>query len=47
VPLAWIFGITLHGGLIGMWIAGVIYVVLLAGIMAMKFRSGDWKKIAI
>lgn len=47
VPLAWIFGITLHGGLIGMWIAGVIYVVLLAGIMSLKFRSGDWKKIAI
>jgi len=47
VPLAWLFGITLHHGLIGIWGAGVIYVVLLAGIMTMKFRSGDWKKIAI
>jgi multidrug resistance protein, MATE family len=47
VPLAWLFGITLRFGLIGIWAAGVLYVVLLATIMSLKFRSGDWKKIRL
>ncbi|MFO0758462.1 MAG: MATE family efflux transporter [Byssovorax sp.] len=47
VPLAWALGITLHFGLIGIWSAGVVYVLLLSGIMIFKFRSGDWKHIHI
>jgi Na+-driven multidrug efflux pump len=47
VPLAWLFGITLQFGLIGIWVAAVCYVVLLAGIMYFKFRSGDWKAIRL
>lgn len=47
VPLAWVLGITLRMGLIGIWIAGVIYVILLSAIMVWKFRSGDWKKIQL
>lgn len=47
VPLAWLLGITLGFGLMGIWAAGVTYVVLLASTMVWKFRSGDWKKIRL
>lgn len=47
VPLAWFLGVTLDLGLIGVWGAAVAYVVLLAGIMTLKFRSGDWKLIKV
>ncbi len=47
VPLAWLFGITLGFGLMGIWAAGVVYAALLAGVMSWKFKSGDWKKIAL
>jgi len=47
VPLAWLFGITLGFGLMGVWGAAVAYVLLLAFIMSFKFKSGDWKNITI
>ncbi len=47
VPLAWILGITLDLGLVGIWSAAVAYVVLLTTVMVLKFRAGDWKAIQI
>jgi putative MATE family efflux protein len=47
VPLAWLLGITFEFGLIGIWIAAAVYIVLLAIVMALKFKSGDWKQIHI
>jgi multidrug resistance protein, MATE family len=47
VPLAWLLGITLGFGLVGIWSAAVMYVALLASVMAWKFSRGDWKTIKI
>lgn len=47
VPLAWLFGITLHWGLAGIWSSAVVYVLLLTATMTWKFRRGDWKTISI
>jgi Na+-driven multidrug efflux pump len=47
VPLAWVLGITLGFGLIGIWAAGVVYIALLAAVMSWKFKLGDWKHIAL
>lgn len=47
VPLAWLLGITLGFGLLGIWGAAVIYVIILTIIMSWKFWRGDWKKIVI
>lgn len=47
VPLAWLLGIKLDLGLIGVWTAGVIYMAALSGVMSWKFRKGEWKAIRI
>src|SRR5262249_26339550 len=47
VPLAYLLGITLGGGLVGIWSAAVVYVVFLSSIMVWKFASGDWKAIRL
>ena len=47
VPLAFVFAITLKIGLLGMWMAAVLYAVLAAIVMALKFRGGQWKAIEL
>jgi MATE family multidrug resistance protein len=47
VPMAWIFGITLGFGLVGIWTAAVLYIVLLSSAMTWKFARGDWATIRI
>jgi len=47
VPLAWLFGVYLEGGLMGVWAAAGLYVVLLAVVMGAKFATGSWKTIKL
>jgi MATE family multidrug resistance protein len=47
LPLAYVLGITLEGGLTGAWIGGLIYVCALAAVLVRRFRSGAWKRVAI
>jgi len=47
VPLAWFLGITVQLGLVGIWLAAVAYVLLLAATMTWKFARGDWKVIKL
>jgi multidrug resistance protein, MATE family len=47
VPLAWLLGITFNVGLVGIWSAALVYVLLLTTVMVWKFKSGDWKAIKL
>ena len=47
VPLAWLFGMVLGLGLPGVWTAVAVYAVALAGLMALKFLRGGWKKLTV
>jgi multidrug resistance protein, MATE family len=47
VPLAWLLGIVLKLGLVGIWSSALVYAMLLTAAMIWKFRSGDWKTIKV
>ncbi len=47
LPVAYVCGVVLHGGLLGVWSAAAVYAVMLTTIMAWKFRQGSWKTIDI
>ena len=47
VPLAYLLGIVLDWGLVGVWSSAVVYIVLMSIAMVRKFASGDWKDIAL
>jgi putative MATE family efflux protein len=47
VPLAYLLGVTLEGGLISAWIGGTIYVLVLSATLVWRFRSGAWQRIRI
>jgi len=47
LPLAWLFGVRLEGGLTAAWLAGALYVSILAGYLVYRFQSGAWRRIRI
>ncbi len=47
LPLAWLLGVRLEGGLTAAWLAGALYVSILAGFLVVRFRSGAWRRIRI
>jgi len=47
VPLAWLLGVKMGMGVMGIWTSGAVYAALASVVMALKFRAGGWKKIVI
>lgn len=47
VPLAWILALHFELGIIGCWIAAIIYAAGLLIATAIKFMSGSWKKLVL
>ena len=47
LPLAWLFAVTLGGGVVGAWYAEFVFIVSLAVALVLRFRSGDWAGVRI
>ena len=47
VPGAYVFGVVMHLGLNGIWMAAFGYSCLAAAVMSAKFAGGSWKKIQL
>ena len=47
VPLAYLFGIVMGWGVLGVWMGAFAYILLLCSIMGWKFAEGAWKEIQI
>jgi MATE family multidrug resistance protein len=47
LPLAYVLGVVLGGGLTGAWLGGLVYVAALALVLVRRFRSGAWQRMRI
>jgi Na+-driven multidrug efflux pump len=47
VPLAYLLGIVLGYGLVGLWMSAVVYILGLSVVMVLKFRGDGWQKIKL
>jgi hypothetical protein len=45
--LAWLFAVTLGGGVVGAWYAEFVFVSTLSAAFVLRFRSGAWRRVAI
>jgi MATE family multidrug resistance protein len=47
LPLAWLFAVTLGGGVVGAWYAEFVFILSLAAALDFRFRSGAWRSVKI
>ncbi len=47
IPLAYVFGVVLDGGMVGAWLSLPVYLVLYASIMVWRFKRGAWKRVRV
>lgn len=47
LPLAWLLGLQLEAGLVGLWTALVLSRVFLGAVALRKFQGKSWEKIAV
>ena len=47
LPLSYLFGFHLEGGLTWAWAGGLIYIAVLAATLVWRFRSGTWRTLKI
>jgi Na+-driven multidrug efflux pump len=47
VPLAYVCGVKMGLGVLGVWCGAFAYIILLCSIMGWKFAEGAWKEIRI
>jgi len=47
VPLVWWIGVALDQGVVGAWLAELLYIWVLGGALALRFRGGAWKRVTI
>ena len=47
LPLAWLFAVTLGGGVVGAWYAEFVFILTLSAALLWRFRSGAWQAIRI
>ena len=47
LPLTYVFGVTLRGGINGAWLALPVYILAYTFMNFAKFRSSDWLRIKL
>lgn len=47
LPLMYVFGGLLEGGVVGAWLGGTVYIIALGITLFLRFKSGVWKTMKI
>jgi MATE family multidrug resistance protein len=47
LPLAWLFGTVLEGGVVGAWGGAVLYVVFISVLMFLRLERDRWRELTI